>query len=103
MMFRWRLRMAAAERNVWTATELRKMLKSRAGYDLSLPAVAALMTREPVQLKLTTLAALCTALDCTPNDLLDSHAGPMGSLRHDAARRPVPREPAGIRIADRVS
>ncbi|MBC7561147.1 MAG: helix-turn-helix transcriptional regulator [Dermatophilaceae bacterium] len=34
-------------------------------------AVRDVLTRQPAQLKLETLAALCTALDCTPNDLLE--------------------------------
>jgi putative transcriptional regulator len=28
------------------------------------------MTKQPSQVRLSTLAALCTALDCTPNDLI---------------------------------
>ena len=71
MTMRWRLRMAAAERGVWTAAHLRRLLASEAGYELSAPSVAALMAGEPAQVKLTTLAALCTALHCTPNDLLE--------------------------------
>ena len=33
------------------------------------------MTREPAQVKLTTLAALCIALDCRPEDLLELDLG----------------------------
>ncbi|MFF1408149.1 helix-turn-helix domain-containing protein [Streptomyces sp. NPDC058294] len=32
--------------------------------------MSALFTKQPSQVKLSTLAALCTALDCTPGDLL---------------------------------
>jgi len=71
----WRLRMAAAERDVWTAADLRRLLASKAHYELSAPSVAALMTREPAQVKLTTLAALCIALDCRPDDLLELDLG----------------------------
>jgi len=62
--------MAAAERGIWTAAQLRRLLITEADYELSAPSVAALMTGDPVQVKLTTLAALCTALGCTPNDLI---------------------------------
>ena len=75
LKMQWRLRMAAAERNVWTAADLRRLLASKAHYELSAPSVAALMTREPAQVKLTTLAALCIALDCRPEDLLELDLG----------------------------
>jgi hypothetical protein len=38
--------------------------------------VSALLTRQPAQLKLSTLAALCTALECTPSDLLEVDTTP---------------------------
>ncbi|MEV8209295.1 helix-turn-helix transcriptional regulator [Streptomyces sp. NPDC079189] len=66
----WRLRMAAAERGVWTGTQLRRLLAERAGLPLSAASVSVLFTKQPSQVKLSTLAALCTALDCAPGDLL---------------------------------
>ena len=56
---------------VWTGTELRRLLAEKAGLEMSAASVSALLTKEPSQVKLTTLIALCTALDCTPNDLLE--------------------------------
>lgn len=70
-VFRWRLRMAAAQREVWTGAQLRRLMADKAGFELSAASVSTLLTRQPAQLKLETLAALCTALDCTPNDLLE--------------------------------
>jgi putative transcriptional regulator len=70
-MIRWRLRMAAAQREVWTGAQLRRLLAERAGLHLSSASVSALLTRQPAQVKLETLAALCTALDCTPDDLIE--------------------------------
>jgi len=72
----WRLRMAAAQREVWTGAQLRRLLAERAGMPLSSASVSALLTRQPAQLKLSTLAALCTALECTPNDLLEVDTTP---------------------------
>lgn len=63
--------MAAAERDVWTAAELRRLMQAKAAYELSAPSVAALFSGEPSQVRLATLLALCVALDCTPNDLFD--------------------------------
>jgi len=74
---KWRLRMAAAQREVWTGVQLRRLLAERAGLEMSAASVSALLTKEPAQLKLQTLAALCTALGCTPNDLLEVDATPI--------------------------
>jgi DNA-binding Xre family transcriptional regulator len=71
MQVRWKLRMTAAQREVWTAAQLRRLLAERAGLELSSASVSALFAKQPVQVKLETLAALCTALDCTPNDLFE--------------------------------
>ena len=74
---RWKLRMAAAQREVWTGTQLRRLLAERAGLELSSASVSALFTKEPAQVKLSTLAALCTALECTPNDLFEVDTTPV--------------------------
>jgi len=39
--------------------------------------VSVLLTKEPSQIKLSTLIALCTALDCTPNDLFEVDTTPV--------------------------
>ncbi len=77
MRVKWKLRMAAAEREIWSGAELRRLLEERAGLSLSKPSVSALLTGQPKQLKLETLAALCTALDCSPNDLLEIDTAPI--------------------------
>jgi putative transcriptional regulator len=77
MNVRWRLRMTAAQREVWTGAELRRLLAERAGMQMSAASISALLTKQPAQLKLSTLAALCTALECTPNDLLEVDTTPV--------------------------
>jgi putative transcriptional regulator len=62
---------AAAQREVWTGAQLQWLLTQKVGLELSSASVSALFTKQPSQLKLSTLIALCTALDCTPNDLFD--------------------------------
>jgi putative transcriptional regulator len=83
---RWRLRMAAAQREVWTGAQLRRLLAERAGLHLSSASVSALLTRQPAQVKLETLAALCTALQCTPGDLIEVDTTPVPQ----PAARPTP-------------
>ena len=77
--------MAAAERGVWTGAELRRLLADRAGLSLSPASVSALMTKQPSQVRLSTLAALCAALDCTPNDLIAVERAGCGTNAADSA------------------
>jgi putative transcriptional regulator len=90
MKIRWRLRMAAAQREVWTGTELRRLLVERAGLELSTASVSALFAKEPSQIKLSTLIALCTALECTPSDLFEIDTTP---VKQPTAPQPVASQP----------
>jgi DNA-binding Xre family transcriptional regulator len=92
---KWKLRMAAAQREIWTGTQLRRLLAEKAGLELSAASVSALFTREPAQVKLSTLAALCTALECTPNDLFEVDATPV--TRPAAPSRPAEQPPKAAR------
>lgn len=84
MRIKWRLRMAAAQREVWTGAQLRRLLSEKAGLEMSSASVSVLLTKEPAQMKLSTLLALCTALECTPNDLFEIDTTPV-----DRPARPV--------------
>jgi DNA-binding Xre family transcriptional regulator len=77
MQIKWTLRMAAAQREVWTGAQLQRLLAEKAGLEMSSASVSALLTKQPSQIKLTTLVALCTALECSPNDLLDIDTTPV--------------------------
>jgi integrase/recombinase XerD len=77
MDVKWRLRMAAAQREVWTGAQLRRLLAERAGLQISSASVSALLTKAPAQVKLSTLAALCTALECGPGDLIEVDTTPV--------------------------
>jgi putative transcriptional regulator len=99
MQITWRLRMAAAQREVWTGTQLRRLLAERAGLELSSASVSALFTGQPSQVKLTTLAALCTALQCSPADLFDIDTTPVErpAVAVPPARRAAAGEPRAAR------
>lgn len=90
MDIRWRLRMAAAQREIWTGVELQRLLAERAGLSMSSASVSALLTKQPSQVKLTTLAALCTALDCTPNDLFEVDVTPVTPAKPKAVKKQPP-------------
>ncbi|MFN8070827.1 MAG: helix-turn-helix transcriptional regulator [Mycobacterium sp.] len=99
MKIRWRLRMTAAQREVWTGTELRRLLEEKAGMPISAASVSALLTKEPSQIKLSTLIALCTALQCTPNDLFEIDTTPVeGSA---ATPRPTATAPQAVNARGR--
>lgn len=95
MEIRWRLRMAAAQREVWTGAQLRRLLVEKAGLQMSAASVSALFTKQPSQVKLGTLAALCTALDCTPNDLIEVNTTPVTPAVKPARRKAEPKAARG--------
>lgn len=99
MRISWKLRMTAAQHGVWTGTDLRRLLRERAGLDLSSPSVSALFTKQPAQIKLSTLVALCTALECTPNDLFDVDTTPVerSMPRQTTVDRAEPKKAVGDR------
>jgi putative transcriptional regulator len=63
------LRQVMAKRGIWKGSELAQLLEEKAGYRLSAASISALLNGQPKQMKAATLDALCTALECTPNDL----------------------------------
>ena len=68
--YRWRLREVMAARGLWSTTELAPLLVER-GIVLSSTQVYRLVTQTPERLTLRILMALCDALECTPNDLIE--------------------------------
>lgn len=97
MEARWQLRMAAAQREVWTGAALQRLLAERAGLRLSSASVSALFTKTPTQVKLTTLAALCTALECSPNDLIEIDTTPVSRATDKRSNTSGPTPPAARR------
>ncbi|HEU5471361.1 MAG TPA: helix-turn-helix transcriptional regulator [Actinophytocola sp.] len=90
---RWRLRMAAAQREVWTGSQLWRLLAEKAGLEVSAASVSA-FTKEPFQIKVCTLIALCTALQCTPDDLFEVDTTPVE--RPATPARPSAVEPKAV-------
>lgn len=70
-MIRWRLRQVMAEKGVWSAQDLVRLLEERAGIILSHRAVTELVNRTPRAVRFTTLEALCVALDVQPPDIME--------------------------------
>lgn len=66
----WRLRQVMAARGLFSTTDLHPLLAER-GVELSATQVYRLVTQSPERLNMRVLAAVCDALVCTPNDLIE--------------------------------
>lgn len=92
--------MAAAQRGIWRASELRQALAA-AGLDISPKKMLRLWSGQPVSIRLDDLDIICQTLACTPNDLFV-----VGAAEQDVQpARPSRATPANgrARLAARVS
>ena len=66
---RWNLRLAAANRGIWKASELQRQLAGR-GLVISAGKMSALWSGQPVSVKLADLDVICAVLGCEIGELL---------------------------------
>lgn len=66
---RWNLRLAAAQREIWKASDLQRMLAER-GLVISAGKMSGLWSGRPVSLKLDDLDVICAGLGCEIGELL---------------------------------
>ena len=93
---RWNLRLAAANRGIWKASELQHLLAEH-GLVISAGKMSHLWSGEPASLKLDDLDIICVALGCQVGELLipepDKVTRPAASSGHKeaaaSASRPV--------------
>lgn len=92
---RWNLRLAAANRGIWKASELQHLLAEH-GMVISAGKMSHLWSGEPASLKLDDLDIICAALGCQIGELLipepEKVKKPVSPQREDtavAAARPV--------------
>src|SRR5215472_9894408 len=71
---RWNLRLAAAQRDIWKASELQRML-AEAGLVISAGKMSNLWSGQPVTIRLDDLEVICEVLGCEPGDLLIREPG----------------------------
>lgn len=86
---KWNLRLTAAQRDVWKASQLQAMLAD-AGLVISAGKMSNLWSGQPVTIRLADLQTICAVLDCTPNDLL-------------VPEQEQPRQPASTALAARAA
>ena len=66
---RWNLRLAAAQRDIWKASELQRRLAEQ-GLVISAGKMSNLWSGQPVSLKLADLDVICAVLGCEIGELL---------------------------------
>jgi DNA-binding Xre family transcriptional regulator len=66
---KWNLRLAAANRGIWKASELQRMLAG-AGLVISAGKMSGLWSGTPASIKLSDLDVLCAVLGCGVEELL---------------------------------
>jgi putative transcriptional regulator len=80
----WNLRMVAAQRGVWRASELRRAL-AEAGLEISAGKMSHLWSGKPISIRLEDLEVICSVLGCEPNELLIRGDLPKVTPRPEAA------------------
>lgn len=71
---KWNLRMAAAERGIWKASEFNQMLRER-GLVISAGKMSGWWSGNPTGIKFAELDVLCATLGCTVADLMIAEPG----------------------------
>ena len=66
---KWNLRLAAANRGIWNASELQRMLAER-GLVISAGKMSGLWSGNPASIKLDDLDVICAVLGCPIGDVL---------------------------------
>jgi len=100
---RWNLRLAAANRDIWKASELQRALAER-GLVISAGKMSGLWSGQPVSIKLGDLDVICAVLGCEVGELLipepgkvpaPGHAEPAAAETGSAGPAVVPRRRDG--------
>jgi len=66
---KWNLRLAAANRGIWTASELQRML-AESGLRISAGKMSGLWSGRPASIKLDDLDVICAVVGCGVEELL---------------------------------
>jgi DNA-binding Xre family transcriptional regulator len=94
---RWNLRLAAANRGIWKASELQRMLAG-AGLKISAGKMSGLWSGGPASVKLDDLDVICAVVGCGVEELLIAEPGkvtrPAGGQPAEQAAAPSQAGPA---------
>ena len=92
---KWNLRLAAAQREIWMASDLKRLLAER-GLVMSAGKMSGLWSGQPVSLKLDDLDVICAVLGCEVGELLipEPDKVPPSGRTHRCPTLPWRRSPA---------
>jgi len=94
---KWNLRLAAANRGIWKASELQRML-AEAGLRISAGKMSGLWSGRPASIKLDDLDVICAVVGCGVEELLIAEpvdtARPAGDQHDEQAAAPSQGRPA---------
>ena len=88
---RWNLRLAAANRGIWKASELQHLLADH-GLVISAGKMSHLWSGQPASLKLDDLDIVCVALDCQIGELLIPEPDKVSGGKEQEGQAPSPRQ-----------
>lgn len=71
---KWNLRLAAAKRDIWKASDMRQLLAEH-GLTFSVGKMSNLWSGQPTSIRLDDLEVICAVLGCGPDELLVSEPG----------------------------
>lgn len=66
---KWNLRLAAAKRDIWKASDMRQLL-AKHGLVISVGKMSYLWSGKPTSIRLDDLEVICAVLKCGPEELL---------------------------------
>lgn len=91
----------AVNHDIYRPSELQALLIRKAGVQLSLQAISALLNNKPHALRMQTVQALCNALDCKLSDFCDVLPDPVegGRQRRVATASPTKSHASKSKIA----
>jgi DNA-binding Xre family transcriptional regulator len=84
---RWNLRLAAANRGIWKASELQRLLAEH-GLVISAGKMSGLWSGNPASIKLDDLDVICVVLDCGVEELLIPEPGKLARSAAEPERQP---------------
>jgi len=85
---KWNLRLAAANRGIWKASELQRMLAAR-GMVISAGKMSGLWSGSPNTIRLDELDVICAVLGCEPGELLLPEPDKVQQPAPDGAEEPT--------------
>ena len=90
---KWNLRLAAANRGIWKASELQRML-AEAGLKISAGKMSGLWSGRPASVKLDDLDVICAVVGCGVEELLIAEPGKIPRLAGEQAAASPQARPA---------